>query len=40
VIAGHIASDMVGINPLLRELRRRGLQVDGISGVDYFEHGQ
>ncbi|MBU7014391.1 MAG: hypothetical protein HXS52_13765 [Theionarchaea archaeon] len=28
IISGHIASDMVGINPYLRELRRRGLTVD------------
>jgi hypothetical protein len=28
IISGHIASDMVGINPYLRELRKRGLTVD------------
>jgi hypothetical protein len=28
MISGHIASDMVGINPYLRELRKRGLTVD------------
>jgi hypothetical protein len=28
IISGHIASDMVGINPYLQELRKRGLTVD------------
>lgn len=28
VITGHIASDMVGINPYLKELRKRGITVD------------
>ena len=28
IISGHIASDMVGINPYLEELRKRGLTVD------------
>ena len=28
IISGHIASDMVGINPYLRELRKRGITVD------------
>jgi hypothetical protein len=28
IISGHIASDMVGINPYLRELRKRGVTVD------------
>ncbi|KYK38622.1 MAG: hypothetical protein HXS46_11420 [Theionarchaea archaeon] len=28
IVSGHIASDMVGINPYLQELRKRGLTVD------------
>lgn len=28
IVSGHIASDMVGINPYLKELRKRGLTVD------------
>ncbi|MBU7027508.1 MAG: hypothetical protein HXS48_11280, partial [Theionarchaea archaeon] len=28
IISGHIASDMVGINPYLRELRKKGITVD------------
>lgn len=28
IISGHIASDMVGINPYLEELRKRGITVD------------
>jgi hypothetical protein len=28
IISGHIASDMVGINPYLRKLRKRGLTID------------
>jgi putative NIF3 family GTP cyclohydrolase 1 type 2 len=28
IISGHIASDMVGINPYLKELRKRGITVD------------
>lgn len=27
VVSGHIASDMIGINPYLEELKRRGLEV-------------
>lgn len=30
IISGHIASDMVGINPYLRELQKRGIAVDEI----------
>jgi len=33
IVTGHIASDSVGINPFIAELRRRGVQVDAISGV-------
>jgi len=33
VVTGHIASDSIGINVLVRELRKRGLTVDCISGV-------
>jgi hypothetical protein len=32
IITGHISSDMVGINPYLRELRRRGMTVDELDG--------
>ncbi len=28
IVSGHIASDMVGINPYLEELRKKGLTVD------------
>jgi putative NIF3 family GTP cyclohydrolase 1 type 2 len=31
IVSGHLASDMVGINPYLEELRHRGLQVDSLS---------
>ncbi|MCX5970147.1 MAG: hypothetical protein NTV14_01295 [Coprothermobacterota bacterium] len=34
VISGHLASDMVGINPYLNELRCRGLQVDSLSALN------
>lgn len=33
IISGHIASDLVGIMPYIEELRRRGLEVTGISGI-------
>jgi len=33
IVTGHIASDSVGINPFLAELRKRGVQVDAISGI-------
>jgi len=33
IITGHMASDSVGINPFLAELRKRGVEADTISGV-------
>ena len=33
VVTGHIASDSIGINVLVRELRKRGVSVDCFSGV-------
>lgn len=33
IVTGHIASDSVGINPFLAELRKRGVHVDAISGI-------
>lgn len=33
VVTGHIASDSIGINVLVRELRKRGLRVDCYGGV-------
>ena len=33
IVTGHTASDSVGINPFLAELRKRGVQVDAISGI-------
>jgi len=33
VVTGHIASDSLGINVLVRELRKRGVTVDCFSGV-------
>jgi len=33
VVSGHIASDSVGINPFIQELRRQGLTVDTIDVV-------
>jgi hypothetical protein len=33
VVTGHLASDSIGINALVRELRGRGLRVDTYSGV-------
>ncbi|HYS99833.1 MAG TPA: hypothetical protein VEO20_04130 [Thermoplasmata archaeon] len=33
VVTGHVASDSIGINALVRELRARGLRVDTYSGI-------
>lgn len=33
IVSGHIASDLAGIMPYIAELRRRGLEVIGISGI-------
>lgn len=33
IISGHIASDLAGIEPFIAELRKRGLEVIGISGI-------
>lgn len=33
IISGHIASDLAGIMPYIEELRQRGLEVTGISGI-------
>jgi len=33
IVTGHIASDSLGINVLVRELRKRGVTVDCFSGV-------
>lgn len=33
VVTGHVASDSLGINVLVRELRARGLRVDTFSGI-------
>jgi hypothetical protein len=33
VVTGHLASDSIGINVLVRELRGRGLRVDTYSGI-------
>lgn len=33
IVTGHLASDSVGINPFIDELRRRGLTVDTIGGI-------
>ncbi len=33
IVTGHIASDSVGINPFLLELRKRGIKVDSIGGI-------
>lgn len=40
VISGHIVSDMVGINPFIRRLRAAGIQVDGVSGVGFYDLGR
>jgi len=31
IISGHISSDMVGINPYLKELEQRGVQVQRLT---------
>jgi hypothetical protein len=33
VVTGHLASDSIGINLLVRELRAQGLQIDTYSGI-------
>ena len=33
VVTGHVASDSIGINALVRELRTRGVHVDTYSGI-------
>jgi len=33
VVTGHVASDSIGLNVLVRELRARGIQVDTFSGI-------
>jgi len=33
VVTGHVASDSIGINALVRELRSRGVRVDTYSGI-------
>jgi hypothetical protein len=33
IITGHIASDAVGINPLIKELEKRGIEVMRMSGL-------
>lgn len=33
VVSGHLASDSIGINVLVRELRARGIRVDTYSGI-------
>jgi len=33
VVTGHVASDSIGINALVRELRSRGIRVDTFSGI-------
>lgn len=33
VVTGHIASDSVGINPIIRRLRQEGLAVEAMGGV-------
>ncbi|MBU7033058.1 MAG: hypothetical protein HXS53_11035 [Theionarchaea archaeon] len=32
IVTGHISSDMVGINPYLQELRKKGMTVDELDG--------
>ena len=34
IVTGHMAGDSVGVDALVRELRRRGLEVETFSGVD------
>lgn len=33
VVTGHVASDSIGINALVRDLRSRGIRVDAYSGI-------
>ncbi len=33
IVTGHVASDSIGINALIRELRSRGIRVDTFSGI-------
>ena len=33
VVTGHLSSDSIGINTLVREIRARGVQVDTYSGI-------
>lgn len=33
IVTGHIASDSLGINPFIRELEKRGMEVERLSGV-------
>ncbi|HKW42715.1 MAG TPA: hypothetical protein VJP06_00885 [Thermoplasmata archaeon] len=33
VVSGHVASDSIGINALVREMRSRGVRVDTYSGI-------
>jgi hypothetical protein len=33
VVTGHLASDSIGINILVREMRSQGLRVDTYSGI-------
>jgi len=33
VVSGHIASDLIGINPYIRALEERGLSVIRMSGI-------
>ena len=33
IVTGHVASDSIGINPLVRALRERGLEVTCVSGI-------
>jgi hypothetical protein len=33
IVTGHIASDSLGINPFIKELEKRGMEVERFSGV-------
>ena len=33
IVTGHMASDSVGINPFVAELRKRSVKVDTIGGI-------
>lgn len=33
IVTGHIASDLLGINPFIEELEKRGVTVDRVSGL-------